>query len=364
MSSNISQLPAGNFSAAFKAFSGNPSSQFPGFDGHLSAVQQGQLRSLGDQGQIQNSAINFSATPVEQGKMLALADQAAAQNQKVQPNSTAQSQQAQNTACTCPSCCGTQSNTIAQAQQTQQTGVANNSPNMFPNQPVSDAVSVKTEVVPGLHGRTRTIHDITIRANYSYGNGVTALPGETIQQEAARQAGKIENVYTGSYKDALGNEVVYRTRVDMTVNQPSSAGRMNIVIVANGDPRLQGDNFTGQPLPNIIGRASMNGTSSGNAYVNATASTSKTVPHEVGHLLGFRHTYETVNGSNSCASITPGQEANLMSQSGCVVGETNRINGRLNVPLTYGNGDLAPGLADFSVTQSQFQQLVDRHKGN
>jgi hypothetical protein len=361
MSFNIAQIPSGS-SASLSALSArqNENSDFSALKPFLTPVQQGQVLAFGDTGGRLGLGLHFTETPVQQGERLARADTENVQNLKAQSNSAPQTQTA---TCSCPSCCGVQTNApTSDIAQTAQNNSANRFPNMF-NNTASDAVSVSTEVTQGLHGRTRTTHTITIRANYSYGDGVSALPGETIQQEAARQAQKIENTFGGTYTDALGNETVYNTRVDMTVNQPTAAGRMNIVIVNTGDSRLAGDNFVGPPPPRSLGRASMEGTTSGNTYISATSG-GKTVPHEVGHILGFRHNYQTTPDGASCAAITPGPEANIMSQSGCAVGETVRLNGRINIRLVDDNGNNVAGQADFSITQSQLQQLVDRHKCN
>lgn len=284
----------------------NNSPQFASFT-NLTPVQRGQLLAHGDHSHGAHSNI---LTPVQQGEAL----------RQAAPGSTSRA------------------------------AGANNSPNIFPNTPVSDAVSVKTEVTPGLHGRTRTIHTMTIRANYKY-DGVGAAPGDTIQAEAARARQAIEGAFQGSYTDALGNETIYQTRVDLTISKPSAAGRMDIAVVHRADPRLEGPNFIGPAEPGNLGIALMDN-SSGTVLINERYD-NKTIEHEVGHILGLRHNFEFDQRTQSCAPVSPGQQANLMTSSGCSVGTNHRRPAGTDI-----------GQADFRVTQSQLQQVFDRHKAS
>jgi hypothetical protein len=162
-------------------------------------------------------------------------------------------------------------------------------------------IRVGSTVVTRADGvRVSTVY-IDVRANFRVDGG-TLPTGQTAETQARAIERAIERDFTRTYTNADGSITRYITDVRMTVGQPDSATRTQLVYVAEGDSRIG----------TALGRAP--GFEQGNiAYIGDHAG-ARTAPHEFGHLAGLRHTAQVDLG---CVTEPGIKVDNLMSQTGC-----------------------------------------------
>ena len=159
---------------------------------------------------------------------------------------------------------------------------------------VGSTVETRTDGV-----RVSTVY-IDVRANFRVDGGALA-PGQTAEARARVIERAIERDFSATYRNADGSITRYVTDVHMTVGQPDSAARTQLVLVAQGDSRI-GNNLGIAP-----------GFEHGNTAFIGDHAPLRTSPHEFGHLAGLRHTAQMPN----CTTAPGISVENLMSQTGC-----------------------------------------------
>lgn len=148
--------------------------------------------------------------------------------------------------------------------------------------------------------RVSTVY-IDVRANFRVDGG-TLPKGQTAETQARIIERAIERNFSATYTNTDGSITRYVTDVRMTVGQPDSAGRTQLVLVAAGDSRIGG----------ALGIAP--GFEQGNTAFIGDHAGARTAPHEFGHLAGLRHTAQVSLGCTTEPGISV---ENLMSQTGC-----------------------------------------------
>ena len=165
-----------------------------------------------------------------------------------------------------------------------------------PHHPIRVGSTVETRA-DGV--RVSTVY-IDVRANFRVDGGALA-PGQTAESRARVIERAIERDFSATYRNADGSITRYVTDVHMTVGQPDSASRTQMVLVAQGDSRIG----------KALGIAP--GFEHGNTAFIGDHAPLRTSPHEFGHLAGLRHTAQTPN----CTTAPGISVENLMSQTGC-----------------------------------------------
>lgn len=148
--------------------------------------------------------------------------------------------------------------------------------------------------------RVSTVY-IDVRANFRVDGG-TLPTGQTAETRARAIESAIERDFTKTYTNPDGSITRYITDVRMTVGQPDSAARTQLVLVAEGDSRIG----------SALGIAP--GFEQGNTAFIGDHAGARTAPHEFGHLAGLRHTAQVSLGCTTEPGISVD---NLMSQTGC-----------------------------------------------
>jgi hypothetical protein len=165
-----------------------------------------------------------------------------------------------------------------------------------PHHPIRVSSTVETRA-DGV--RVSTVY-IDVRANFRVDGG-TLPTGQTAEARAGVIERAIERDFSATYRNPDGSITRYVTDVRMTVGEPDSAARTQLVLVAEGDSRIG----------SALGMAP--GFEKGNiAYIGDHAG-ARTAPHEFGHLAGLRHTAQMP----SCTTAPGISVENLMSQTGC-----------------------------------------------
>jgi hypothetical protein len=167
--------------------------------------------------------------------------------------------------------------------------------------PAHHPIRVGSTVVTRADGvRVSTVY-IDVKANFRVDGG-TLPAAQTAKTQARSIELAIESDFSRTYRNPDGSITHYVTDVTMTVGQPAGSGRMQLVYVAKGDPRIG----------SALGMAP--GFEKGNTAFIGDHALARTAPHEFGHLAGLRHTAQFNLG---CTTATGISINNLMSQSAC-----------------------------------------------